>query len=47
MIFFTIFKIDQVWERIAGTLSIVYSKGSPYEIFLKNVIIEMKENGKL
>ena len=47
LIFLQFDQIEQVWERIAGSLSIVYPKRLPYEIFLKNVIIEMKENGQL
>ena len=36
-----------VWEAKMGLLGIPITKGSPYAIFMKQVIFEMNENGQL
>ena len=40
-------QIEDVWTYWQSDLSIPYTKGLPYGIFMKQVIIDMKQNGQL
>ena len=40
-------QIEEAWTRIAGTLSMIYTKGLPYGIFMRQIVNEMTEKGQL
>ena len=40
-------QIEEAWTRIAGTLSIIYTKDLPYGIFMRQIVNEMTEKGQL
>ena len=40
-------QIEEAWTRIAGTMSMIYTKGLPYGIFMRQIVNEMTEKGQL
>ena len=41
------FQIERVWRRSAGLKSVALRQGSPYRIFMNNIIKKMTENGEI
>ena len=42
-----LFQIDMVWETELGLIGIPITKGLPYAIFMKQIILEITDNGQL